>query len=138
MGCLFAKAIPASPSNKLGRCCSPTKPLFYDSYKRNRATGSLILIDKFTNETVGAGMITILCVRRTCAANCRRAVGYGRNYKLLKLNCPKAKHYMILTQQAKLLSIELFLWETGDGRAEFLIYFLKTTLQLNSKTIYNN
>ena len=34
-----------------------TAPLFYDSYKKNRMTGSLILIDEFTNETVGAGMI---------------------------------------------------------------------------------
>ena len=34
-----------------------TKPLFYDSYKKNRTTGSLILIDEGTNETVGAGMI---------------------------------------------------------------------------------
>lgn len=34
-----------------------TQPLFLDSYSRNRATGSLILIDEATNETVGAGMI---------------------------------------------------------------------------------
>jgi sulfate adenylyltransferase subunit 1 len=34
-----------------------TKPLFYDSYKRNRETGSLILIDEATNNVVGAGMI---------------------------------------------------------------------------------
>ncbi len=34
-----------------------TKPLLYDSYRKNRATGSLIIIDEFTNETVGAGMI---------------------------------------------------------------------------------
>ena len=34
-----------------------TKPLFFDSYRRNRATGSLILIDEATNVTVGAGMI---------------------------------------------------------------------------------
>jgi sulfate adenylyltransferase subunit 1 len=34
-----------------------TKPLLYDRYTRNRATGSLILIDEATNETVGAGMI---------------------------------------------------------------------------------
>jgi sulfate adenylyltransferase subunit 1 len=32
-------------------------PLFYDSYRRNRATGSIILVDEFTNETVAAGMI---------------------------------------------------------------------------------
>lgn len=34
-----------------------TAPLFIDKYNRNRTTGSLILIDESTNETVGAGMI---------------------------------------------------------------------------------
>jgi len=34
-----------------------TKPLFVDSYKTNRITGSVILIDEGTNETVAAGMI---------------------------------------------------------------------------------
>lgn len=34
-----------------------TQPLFYDRYSRNRITGSIIMIDEATNETVGAGMI---------------------------------------------------------------------------------
>ncbi|MGB3617972.1 MAG: GTP-binding protein, partial [Catalinimonas sp.] len=34
-----------------------TVPLFYDSYRKNRETGSLILVDEGTNETVAAGMI---------------------------------------------------------------------------------
>jgi len=34
-----------------------TNPLFYDPYTVNRITGSLILIDEGTNETVAAGMI---------------------------------------------------------------------------------
>lgn len=34
-----------------------TKPLFSDPYRRNRITGSIILIDEGTNETVAAGMI---------------------------------------------------------------------------------
>ena len=34
-----------------------TFPLFFDAYKKNRQTGSVILIDEDTNETVGAGMI---------------------------------------------------------------------------------
>ena len=34
-----------------------SKPIFYDSYKRNRQTGSIIIIDEQTNETIGAGMI---------------------------------------------------------------------------------
>ena len=33
------------------------QPLFTDPYAKNRITGSLILIDEATNETVGAGMI---------------------------------------------------------------------------------
>lgn len=34
-----------------------TQSLFFDRYARNRITGSIILIDEATNETVGAGMI---------------------------------------------------------------------------------
>ncbi|MBN2175261.1 MAG: sulfate adenylyltransferase subunit CysN [Bacteroidales bacterium] len=34
-----------------------TKPLFFDSYRKNRQTGSLILIDEGTNNTMGVGMI---------------------------------------------------------------------------------
>lgn len=34
-----------------------TQPLFYDSYSKNRNTGSLILIDEATKVTVAAGMI---------------------------------------------------------------------------------
>jgi hypothetical protein len=33
------------------------KPLFYDAYAKNRGTGSFILIDSLTNDTVAAGMI---------------------------------------------------------------------------------
>lgn len=34
-----------------------TTPLFFDSYRKNRHTGSIIFIDESTHETVGAGMI---------------------------------------------------------------------------------
>ena len=44
--------------NDIGRIAiKTTKPLFYDKYNRNRNTGSIIIIDEATNETVGAGMI---------------------------------------------------------------------------------
>jgi sulfate adenylyltransferase subunit 1 len=33
------------------------QPLFFDSYRKNRITGSVILVDAGTNETVAAGMI---------------------------------------------------------------------------------
>lgn len=34
-----------------------TKPIMNDSYRKNRSTGALILVDESTNETVAAGMI---------------------------------------------------------------------------------
>ncbi len=44
--------------NDIGRIkVRTTKPLFIDRYERNRETGSVILIDEQTNETVGAGII---------------------------------------------------------------------------------
>lgn len=44
--------------NDIGRITIRTMhPLFYDAYRKNRQTGSLILIDEGTNETVAAGMI---------------------------------------------------------------------------------
>ncbi len=44
--------------NEIGKIkIRTTKPLYYDSYRRNRITGSVILIDESTNNTVGAGMI---------------------------------------------------------------------------------
>ncbi len=44
--------------NDIGRVRLRTsKPLAFDPYARNRATGSFILIDETTNDTVGAGMI---------------------------------------------------------------------------------
>jgi sulfate adenylyltransferase subunit 1 len=44
--------------NDIGRIALRTSaPLMWDSYARNRITGSFILIDEGTNETVAAGMI---------------------------------------------------------------------------------
>ena len=44
--------------NDIGRIIiRTTKPLFFDSYRRNRNTGNIILVDEATNETVAAGMI---------------------------------------------------------------------------------
>ena len=44
--------------NDIGKIKIKTsKPLFFDSYNQNRITGSLVLIDEATNETMAAGMI---------------------------------------------------------------------------------
>jgi len=44
--------------NEIGRATiTLNRPVMYDVYSRNRATGSFIVIDRTTNLTVGAGMI---------------------------------------------------------------------------------
>jgi bifunctional enzyme CysN/CysC len=44
--------------NEVGACNISTQaPIAFDPYKANRVTGNFILIDRFTNATVGAGMI---------------------------------------------------------------------------------
>ena len=44
--------------NEIGRVTlRTTEPLFFDEYRRNRQTGSFILIDESNNNTVGAGII---------------------------------------------------------------------------------
>ena len=44
--------------NEVGVCTlSLSAPIAFDAYKDNRATGSFILIDRQTNETVGVGML---------------------------------------------------------------------------------
>jgi bifunctional enzyme CysN/CysC len=45
-------------ANDIGRITlRTTAPLFHDPYHRNRTTGSFILIDEATNDTVAAGML---------------------------------------------------------------------------------
>jgi bifunctional enzyme CysN/CysC len=49
---------PTLALNEIGRVSlRTTVPLFFDEYRRNRATGSFILVDEATNNTVGAGII---------------------------------------------------------------------------------
>jgi bifunctional enzyme CysN/CysC len=44
--------------NEVGECNISTQaPIAFDSYKSNRICGNFVLIDRFTNATVGAGMI---------------------------------------------------------------------------------
>ncbi|MCA9180678.1 MAG: adenylyl-sulfate kinase, partial [Planctomycetales bacterium] len=45
--------------NEIGRCTiTLSQPIFFDPYRRNRTTGAFIVIDRLTNVTVAAGMIT--------------------------------------------------------------------------------
>ncbi len=45
--------------NEIGRCTiTLSQPIFFDPYRRNRSTGAFIVVDRLTNVTVAAGMIT--------------------------------------------------------------------------------
>nr|MCU0709390.1 adenylyl-sulfate kinase [Pirellula sp.] len=66
--------------NEIGRCSITTnQPLFFDAYRRNRSTGSFIIIDRITNATVGAGMISDRDVvrQRTAAWEAEEKVTQG-------------------------------------------------------------
>jgi bifunctional enzyme CysN/CysC len=55
---LNRSAAPALALNDIGQVQIRTsRPLVYDAYTRNRATGAFILIDRLTNMTAGAGML---------------------------------------------------------------------------------
>jgi sulfate adenylyltransferase subunit 1 (EFTu-like GTPase family) len=52
------EGVPQLKLNDIGRISlRVSAPLAYDEYRRNRATGSFILVDEATNNTVGAGML---------------------------------------------------------------------------------
>jgi len=52
-------AAPALAMNEIGRVeLRASRPLLFDPYVKNRGTGAFIVIDRITNGTVGAGMIT--------------------------------------------------------------------------------
>ena len=45
--------------NEIGRCAvTLSQPIYFDAYRRNRGTGAFIMIDRMSNTTVGAGMIS--------------------------------------------------------------------------------
>lgn len=55
---LRRKEAPTLSLNEIGRCAIQlSEPIAYDPYKRNKSTGSFIIIDRLSNITVGAGMI---------------------------------------------------------------------------------
>ncbi|MBK5290733.1 MAG: sulfate adenylyltransferase subunit CysN [Acidobacteriia bacterium] len=93
-----------------------TKPLFYDPYTSNRATGSLILIDPTTNATLAAGMLRH---RRTLPAT--QAIAPLLNFEAGRLTpaerYARAGHLpatVWLTARAELVwSLERKLFERG-------------------------
>ncbi len=55
---LHRQAVPTLGLNEIGRCAIHLhRPIALDPYTRNRQTGSFILIDRVTHNTVGAGIL---------------------------------------------------------------------------------
>ena len=55
---LHRQPAPTLALNEIGRCqVTLTSPIAFDAYRRNRATGGFIMIDRITNNTIAAGMI---------------------------------------------------------------------------------
>ena len=55
---LHRQPAPTLALNEIGRCgVTLASPIAYDAYRKNRSTGSFIMIDRLTNATVAAGMI---------------------------------------------------------------------------------
>jgi bifunctional enzyme CysN/CysC len=55
---LHRQPAPALDLNEIGRVSlSLSAPIHFDAYRRNRGTGSFIIVDRITNATVAAGMI---------------------------------------------------------------------------------
>ncbi|EHR04628.1 sulfate adenylyltransferase subunit CysN [Bradyrhizobium sp. WSM471] len=62
--------------NEIGFCNVATaRPVSFDPYELNRRTGSFIVIDRYTNRTVGAGMISFPLRRATNIAWQPLAIG---------------------------------------------------------------
>jgi bifunctional enzyme CysN/CysC len=56
---LHRQDAPTLKLNEIGRCeLLLNEPIAFDPYRRNRATGAFIIIDRLSNNTVAAGMIT--------------------------------------------------------------------------------
>jgi bifunctional enzyme CysN/CysC len=91
--------------NEIGRIELVTaKPLFFDSYRVNSATGSFVLIDPHTNVTVGAGMIRGE-VRRSASHEADRKVSPNVTWE--DWNIPRAEREQAQGHPAHVL------WFTG-------------------------
>jgi sulfate adenylyltransferase large subunit len=80
--------------NEIGHCTlTLNAPVVFDNYKLNKTTGSFIVIDRLTNVTVGAGMITGDASDEAWSAVTaqERAVRFGQNATVVTLKGANAQ-----------------------------------------------
>jgi sulfate adenylyltransferase large subunit len=95
--------------NEIGAVMVEThKPLFFDPYDRNRATGAFILIDPISNETLGAGMISGAEIREGAQ---KGAILEGLQFELSRVT-PSERHSRAGHRPATI-------WLSGDAEIAY-------------------
>ena len=104
------------------------EPLFVDDYRRNRATGSFILIDPASNETVGAGMIFERHTTRfRIGAEDIEELPVSRDIVPQKGNVTAAQRYEILNQRPATV---WFTGLSGSGKTTLAFALEKRLVEL--------
>jgi sulfate adenylyltransferase subunit 1 (EFTu-like GTPase family) len=113
------KSVDRLMSNEFGTCrLELDRPLAADGYNQNRETGSFILIDAETHDTVAMGLIEVPAIAATAtrSASAMTAVPMPRDlYKLFGINANQARSL------AKTLS-----WRVMGSVVTFLVVLLVT------------
>ncbi len=85
---LHRSPAPQLDLNEIGRVSiALSAPIHFDSYRRNRATGAFIVIDRITNATVAAGMI----LDKAGDARTSRCGTTKRIKRPTRANCPPSR-----------------------------------------------
>lgn len=97
--------------NEIGRVVLTTnKAIFFDPYKKNRSTGSFILIDPMTNNTVAVGMI----IDKLNAEDLPSKIVDEKTLEAIKLRIHKGESLISETQLQKRYNQQgTTLWITG-------------------------
>lgn len=96
--------------NEIASCTvSVNAPLVFDSYQQNKVTGAFIIIDRLSNVTVGAGMITADCSAEnlTSVSVNERATRFSQKASVITLTG--------LNKQAVAYQLERKLFDAGHA-----------------------
>lgn len=88
--------------NEIGSCTlSVNAPVVFDAYTLSKGTGSFIIIDRLTNVTVGAGMITGISdnLNEQPVSPTDRATRFGQTATTFNLTGKNAVRYAILLER---------------------------------------
>ncbi len=88
--------------NEIGSCTvAVNAPVVFDAYKNNKGTGAFIIIDRLTNGTVGAGMITGACDEQNLlpVSTEERATRYSQKPTAIALNGVTSKDSAYLLER---------------------------------------